>query len=163
MLNLSLGFKLQTLLLSRMFYFVESGKISEPVYTPEQAQAGTTNRQFLTEFIGNLLQSAFPNLQPYVLPLQMTPTQLLVILTPSSAQISNFIEGLFTLSSDLGRFKLNIRDFLIQLKEFSGDNTELYAEDRETAQQAAKEAERERAAKVGGLLKPSEIDQDDEL
>ncbi|KAL2051606.1 hypothetical protein ABVK25_008020 [Lepraria finkii] len=137
------GFKLQTLLLSRMFYFVESGKISEPVYTPEQAQAGTTNRQFLTEFIGNLLQNAFPNLQP--------------------AQISNFIEGLFTLSSDLGRFKLNIRDFLIQLKEFSGDNTDLYAEDRETAQQAAKEAERERAAKVGGLLKPSEIDQDDEL
>ena len=58
------GFKLQTLLLSRMFYFVESGKISEPVYTPEQAAAGTTNRQFLTEFIGNLLQSAFPNLQP---------------------------------------------------------------------------------------------------
>ncbi|KAK0514437.1 hypothetical protein JMJ35_003054 [Cladonia borealis] len=137
------GFKAQTLLLSRMFYFVESGKISEPVYTPEQAAAGTTNRQFLTEFIGNLLQSAFPNLQP--------------------TQIAQFIEALFTQSSDLARFKLNIRDFLIQLKEFSGDNTDLYAEDRETAQQAAKEAERERAAKVGGLLKPSEIDQDDEL
>ena len=80
-----------------------------------------------------------------------------------SAQISNFIEGLFTLSGDLSRFKLNIRDFLIQLKEFSGDNTDLYAEDREAAQQAAKDAERQRAAKVGGLLKPSEIDQDDEL
>ena len=47
-----------------MFFFVECGKISEPVYTPEQAAAGTTNRQFLTDFIGNLLQSAFPNLQP---------------------------------------------------------------------------------------------------
>ena len=81
----------------------------------------------------------------------------------SSAQIAQFIEALFTQSSDLARFKLNIRDFLIQLKEFSGDNADLYAEDRETAQQAAKEAERERAAKVGGLLKPSEIDQDDEL
>ena len=78
-------------------------------------------------------------------------------------QISQFIEGLFTFSGDLNRFKLNVRDFLIQLKEFSGDNAELYAEDRETAQQAAKEAERERAAKVGGLLKPSEIEQDDEL
>ena len=84
-------------------------------------------------------------------------------LTFSSAQIAQFIEALFTQSSDLARFKLNIRDFLIQLKEFSGDNADLYAEDRETAQQAAKEAERERAAKVGGLLKPSEIDQDDEL
>ena len=57
------GFKLQTLLLSRMFYFVETGKITEPVYTPEQSPAGTSNRRFLLDFIGNLLQSAFPNLQ----------------------------------------------------------------------------------------------------
>ena len=46
-----------------MFFFVETGKISEPVYTPEQSPAGTSNRQFLLDFIGNLLQSAFPNLQ----------------------------------------------------------------------------------------------------
>lgn len=63
MLTTGSGFKLQSLLLSRMFYFVESGKISEPVYTPEQSPAGTSNRQFLLDFIGNLLQSAFPNLQ----------------------------------------------------------------------------------------------------
>ena len=78
-------------------------------------------------------------------------------------QIRQFIEGLFTLSGDISRFKLHIRDFLIQLKEFSDDNAELYAEDREQAQQALKEAERERAKQVGGLMKPSEIDQDDEL
>ena len=137
------GFKSQSLLLSRMFWFIETGRITEPVYTPDQAPAGTNNRQFLTGFIGNLLLSAFPNLQ--------------------QTQITSFIEGLFGLNSDLARFKLNIRDFLVQLKEFSGDNTELYAEDREAAQQAVKDAERERASKVGGLLKPSEIDQDDEL
>ena len=84
-------------------------------------------------------------------------------LTDASVQIRQFIEGLFTLSSDIFRFKLHIRDFLIQLKEFSGDNAELYAEDREQAQQAVKDAERERAKQVGGLMKPSEIDQDDEL
>lgn len=56
-----------------------------------------------------------------------------------------------------------LRDFLIQLKEFSGDNAELYAEEREAAQQAANEAEREQKAKVGGLLKPADLDQDDEL
>ncbi|CAD6579284.1 MAG: Karyopherin transporter [Alectoria sarmentosa] len=137
------GFKLQTLLLSRMFYFVETGKITDPVYTPEQSPAGTSNRQFLLDFIGNLLQSAFPNLQV--------------------VQIRQFIEGLFTMSGDISRFKLHIRDFLIQLKEFSDDNAELYAEDREQAQQALKDAERERAKQVGGLMKPSEIDQDDEL
>ena len=80
-----------------------------------------------------------------------------------SVQIRQFIEGLFTMSGDISRFKLHIRDFLIQLKEFSDDNAELYAEDREQAQQAAKDAERERAKQVGGLMKPSEIDQDDEL
>ncbi len=58
-----LGFKLQTLLLSRMFFFVNSGKISKPIYPPELAAAGTSNRQFLTDYIGNLLHNAFPNLQ----------------------------------------------------------------------------------------------------
>lgn len=87
----------------------------------------------------------------------------LATLTCTSQQISQFIESLFTFSGDLSRFKTTVRDFLMILKEFSGDNAELFAEDRETAQQAAKDAERERAAKVGGLLKPSEIDQDDEL
>ena len=80
-----------------------------------------------------------------------------------SVQIQQFIEGLFTLNQDLPKFKLSLRDFLIQLKEFSGDNADLYAEDREEAQKAANAAERERASKVGGLLKPAEIDQDDEL
>ncbi|THX25564.1 hypothetical protein D6D10_09883 [Aureobasidium pullulans] len=57
---------------------------------------------------------------------------------------------------------LTLRDFLIQLKEFAGDNAELFIEDRENAAKEAKVQERERAMKVGGLLKPSEID-DDEL
>ena len=52
------------MLLARMFYFIESGKISEPIYTPEQAQLGTSNKDFLRGFVGNLLQTAFPNLQP---------------------------------------------------------------------------------------------------
>ena len=33
--------------------------------------------------------------------------------------------------SDIGRFKLCLRDFLISLKEFSGDNAELYLEEKE--------------------------------
>lgn len=60
------------------------------------------------------------------------------------------------------KFKLNLRDFLIQLKEFAGDNAELYAEEKEMEATAAKIAERERLSKVGGLLKPAELD-DDEL
>ncbi len=78
------------------------------------------------------------------------------------AQISSFIDGLLANTNDLTRFKVILRDFLISLKEFAGDNAELFAEERETAAQNAREQERERAMKVGGLLKPSEID-DDEL
>lgn len=58
-----LGFKSQALLLSRMFYFVESGKIQEPIYSPDQAPAGTSNKDFLQEHIANLLKNAFSNLQ----------------------------------------------------------------------------------------------------
>lgn len=77
-------------------------------------------------------------------------------------QIKNFVEGLFTLNNVPDRFKLNLRDFLIQLKEFAGDNAELYAEEKEQQETAARAAERERLSKVGGLLKPSELE-DDEL
>lgn len=86
-----------------------------------------------------------------------------LMLITSRAQIQQFVDGLFALNQDLPKFKVNLRDFLIQLKEFSGDNADLYAEDREEAQKAANTAERERLAKVGGLLKPADIDQDDEL
>jgi len=63
------GFKSQSMLLSRMFYFVEPAdgskpKIQGPIYQPDQAPVGTSNKEFLGGFVGNLLQNAFPNLQP---------------------------------------------------------------------------------------------------
>jgi exportin-1 len=48
------------------------------------------------------------------------------------------------------------------LKEFAGDNTELYAEEKEQQERDAKVAERERLSKVGGLLKPAELAEDDD-
>lgn len=58
-----LGFKSQAMLLSRMFEFVETGKIQEPIYAADQAPVGTSNKQFLQEYVANLLQNAFKNLQ----------------------------------------------------------------------------------------------------
>lgn len=136
------GFKFQSMLLARMFWLVGADKLAGPIYTQDLAAAGTSNKDFLQNFVGNLLSNAFPNL--------------------TTAQIQKFITDLFTQADDINRFKLTLRDFLIQLKEFAGDNADLFAEDREKAAQAAKDQERERAMKVGGLLKPSEID-DDEL
>lgn len=57
------GFKSQAMLLSRMFYFIESGKVQGPIYSPEQAPPGTSDKDFLQEYVANLLQNAFKNLQ----------------------------------------------------------------------------------------------------
>jgi exportin-1 len=84
-------------------------------------------------------------------------------LTIDRQQIKNFVTGLFGLNDDFPRFKTHLRDFLISLKEFTGDNAELYAEEREQELQDAKSAERDRAMKVGGLLKPADLVDDDEL
>jgi len=137
------GFKSQGMLLARMFQLVESGKISQPIYRPDQAPPGTTNKQFVHQYTANVLQQAFQNLK--------------------DIQIQHFVTGLFTLNEDSTKFKTHLRDFLISLKEFAGDNAELYAEEREQEKRDMADAERERAMKVGGLIKPADLDQDDEL
>jgi exportin-1 len=78
------------------------------------------------------------------------------------AQIATFVEGLFSLNTQYDKFRLNLRDFLISLKEFVGDNAELFIVEKEQAERENKAADLERRQKVGGLLKPSELE-DDEL
>ncbi|CRK43866.1 hypothetical protein BN1723_019331, partial [Verticillium longisporum] len=63
------GFKTQSMILMRMFYFVHpadgtSPKIQGPIYPPDQAPGGTPNKEFLANFVAQLLKGAFPNLQP---------------------------------------------------------------------------------------------------
>ncbi|KAH7366728.1 exportin-1 [Plectosphaerella cucumerina] len=141
------GFKTQSMILMRLFYFVHPAdgttpKIQGPIYPPDQAPGGTPNKEFLGTFVANLLRTAFSNLQP--------------------AQISSFVEGLFLLNTQYDKFRLNLRDFLISLKEFAGDNAELFSVEKEQQERDAKAADFERRGKIGGLLKPSELE-DDEL
>ncbi|ODA82070.1 hypothetical protein RJ55_00575 [Drechmeria coniospora] len=141
------GFKTQSMLLMKLFYFIHPAdgmqpKIQGPIYMPDQAQAGTSNKEFLGNSVATLLRNAFPNLQP--------------------TQVSSFVEGLFNFNTQYDKFRLNLRDFLISLKEFAGDNAELFIVEKEQQELDAKTADMERRQKVGGLLKPSELD-DDEL
>ncbi|CCJ30919.1 unnamed protein product [Pneumocystis jirovecii] len=138
------GFKLQSVILARMFHLVESGAIQASLYTPQQVQnENTPNSVFLREYVVTLLNNAFPHLQ--------------------LGQVQNFVLGLFSLNMDIPKFKLNLRDFLIQLKEFSGDdNTELFQEDRDMELEAKQKADRERALTVPGMIKPSELPNNDE-
>lgn len=72
------------------------------------------------------------------------------------------MEGLFSFNTQYDKFRLNLRDFLISLKEFAGDNAELFIVEKEQQERDAKATDMERRQKVGGLLKPSELE-DEEL
>jgi len=124
-----------------MFHLVQMNQVTVPLFDPSTQPPGMTNPSFLRDHISNLLISSFPNL--------------------TRTQVAKFVEGMFDVRMDLPRFKTHLRDFLIELKEFSTeDNSALYSEE---AEQAALEREQaimaERSA-VPGMLKPSEIDND---
>lgn len=76
--------------------------------------------------------------------------------------MTTFVEGMLTLNTTYDKFRLHLRDFLVSLKEFVGDNAELFQEEKEQQEREAKLADKERRQKVGGLLKPSELE-DEEL
>lgn len=79
-----------------------------------------------------------------------------------SVQVEGFVNALCENNNDINRFKLALRDFLIQLKEFSGDNAELYLEEKELESQQKAEAERQQAMRIPGMLKPDQIEDKDE-
>jgi len=79
-----------------------------------------------------------------------------------SVQVSAFVVSLGEYHADINRFKLALRDFLIQLKEFSGDNAELFLEEKEAEQLIKAQTEREQAMRIPGMLKPSQLEDRDE-
>jgi len=140
------GFKLQSALLARLFQLVEANHIQAPLYDPSQVpEPNMTNSIFLREFCANLLKTAFPHVQP--------------------SQVIAFVNALGEYHNDINRFKLALRDFLIQLKEFSsGDNAELFLEEKEAENQKKAEEERQAAMRIPGMLKPDQLeDKDDEI
>lgn len=60
------GFKLQSLLLARLFQLVELDQIQAPLYDPSTVPTpNMPNSVFLREYCANLLKSAFPHMQLY--------------------------------------------------------------------------------------------------
>lgn len=61
------GFKLQSVLLARMFSLVELNLVQTPLYDPTQmSDPNISNAIFLREYCANLLKTAFPHVQKYV-------------------------------------------------------------------------------------------------
>jgi len=131
------SFKYQATMLATMFSVVKSGQITVPLWD-EATQNYPGNEEYTRDFIGNLLLSSFPNL--------------------NRAQVSKFVVGLFEHCADLPTFKVLLRDFLIELKEFaSQDNSDLFLEEQELERVKMKQQQRA----VPGLLPPSEAEMAD--
>jgi exportin-1 len=128
-------------LLRHMFHLVQMNQVTVPLFDPATAPAGQSNPVFLRNHISNLLISSFPNV--------------------TKTQVGAFVDGMFDLKMDLPTFKTHLRDFLIQLKEFSvEDNSGLFSEEQELAARQREEAAAAHRSSIPGLLKPSEIDND---
>ncbi len=136
------GFKMHATLLRHMFLLVEQNMVQIPLFDPSTAPAGTTNQLYVRQYVGNLLVRAFPNL--------------------GEAAARQFIQSIFDPSKDLQAFKQALRDFLVQIKEFSGeDNSELFAEEREAQVRMQQQALLMQKQAIPGMLKPNEIDDAD--
>jgi exportin-1 len=93
----------------------------------------------------------------------MRCTLIVAVFLPLRSHVDAFVNALGENHNDINRFKLALRDFLIQLKEFSaGDNTELFLEEKEAETQRKAEAERQAAMRIPGMLKPDQIEDKDE-
>ncbi|KAG1054076.1 hypothetical protein G6F43_003887 [Rhizopus delemar] len=137
------GFKGQTEILALLFNLVKNNTISVALYDPSQVtDADINNTKFLEKYVLTLLLNAFPHLQ--------------------RGQIVVFVHAMFEYNNNLPKFKLEVRDFLIQLKEFAGENTELYLEEKEAEMEAKRKEEKEKALRIPGMVKPSELPSMDE-
>lgn len=79
------------------------------------------------------------------------------------SELQTFVAALSEYYNDLNRFKLALRDFLIQLKEFLGDdNAELYLEEKEAENARKADLARQQAMRIPGMLKPDQLEDKDE-
>lgn len=135
------GFKLHAATLRHMFSVVENNQVSVPLWeslpTPPSMPPGQTNSAFLKDYVANLIGSSFPNL--------------------SRSQVVEFVVGCFDMTKDLPTFKKHLRDFLVNIKEFAGeDNSDLYLEENLAKAQLQEQQELSARLAVPGLVNPNE-------
>ncbi|KAJ2352369.1 Karyopherin transporter, partial [Coemansia sp. RSA 2618] len=136
------SFKPQYMVLARMVRLIDSNQITAPLFDASQPENSNMNNSlFVRQSIANLLATAFANL--------------------TQRQIEVFVEGLFNFNDDVDKFRNHVRDFLIQTKEFAGDNADLYLDETENEIEQKKQKEKEMALAIPGMVKPSEMEEDE--
>ncbi|KAJ8674237.1 hypothetical protein QAD02_005499 [Eretmocerus hayati] len=126
------GLTMHATILAYMFTLVEMGRIKVPLGPMPD------NTVFVQEFVARLLKTAFSHL--------------------SDNQIKITVQGLFNLDQDIPAFKEHLRDFLVQIREYTGeDDSDLYLEEREAALRMAQDEKRQQQLAVPGIINPHEM------
>ena len=136
-------FHLQTVVLRTMCHLIERGGASAPLWDPRADPGMESNQQYVRVYTAKLLSSAFQNL--------------------NTQQVQAFVVGFFDTTKTELTYKTHLRDFLISLRKFSGeDNKGLFTDEMEEKKEMAKQADLARRSAVPGMLNPNtEIDDDD--
>jgi exportin-1 len=112
------GFDIQSTILHHMFSLVQSGRINIPVYDTTNVQPLISNQDYIKEHISTVLSANFRNL--------------------TKTQVAEVIALLFSATGDEPRFKGILKDFLVQMKEFSQHFLHEELERRKQATEALK-------------------------
>lgn len=132
------GLTMHATILAYMFSLLEANKVTVSLGPNIN---NTQNITYIQQFLLNLLKAAFPHL--------------------NELQIKIFIDGLFSFNQDIPAFKEHLRDFLVQIREFAGeDNSDLFLEEREASIRQAQEEKRKIQMAVPGIIGPHEISED---
>jgi exportin-1 len=143
------GLTMHATILTYMFTLIETSKITVALNPTAAAQATDAtpaairdlNISYVQDYVANLLRTAFPHL--------------------TDNQIKITFQGLFNLDQDIPAFKEHLRDFLVQIREFTGeDDSDLFLEEREAALKVAQEEKRKIQIAVPGMLNPHEVPED---
>eukprot|EP01128_Nolandella_sp_AFSM9_P008513 TRINITY_DN5220_c0_g1_i1.p1 TRINITY_DN5220_c0_g1~~TRINITY_DN5220_c0_g1_i1.p1 ORF type:complete len:1077 (+),score=219.69 TRINITY_DN5220_c0_g1_i1:18-3248(+) len=123
-------FKLHCEVLIQIIYAVEADLVTTPLFNPQtQTDSNMNNRLFLRQYVSKLLLRPFGNVNP--------------------EHIHNFVLGLFDLNKEMVQFHNHLRDFLVQIKQYSaGDDNAVMYEREEAASRSAK------AMAIPGMVQP---------
>lgn len=110
------SFQQHVIIIQTLIQVVDSGILTENLFSNED-----NNKNFVYKYIVNINAQAFTHI--------------------NKIQIESFALALFNKANDYNEIKGVIRDFLINLKSFSGSNEELFEEERKMQVEEAKKLE----------------------
>mmetsp|Transcript_15108 Transcript_15108/g.50989 ORF Transcript_15108/g.50989 Transcript_15108/m.50989 type:complete len:1084 (-) Transcript_15108:130-3381(-) len=140
------GFKLQCAILQHMIYRVMAGVPNTPLFNPSEYPGVADNKSFVKQKLLAMLSEGFSE--------RMTQKQL-----------TEFVENLFGPEKDIAAFQTLVRDFLIQIKEYSSDQwtdsslaLQLEQEQKEAERKRVEEARMQNVPGLMPVMQREEVD-----